>query len=236
MATIDSTLCTTAEEVTHRTTWVIKNFDYLMQESSDECLGHPTLEIQINPSEEKISNWNIYCWPKLGIGNKYLRVKLGWHWHPRNSVQGTELNVTVAAKLLDSAGNKVPLKEVTSRYRIQSIGSDSNVLDLCVAHEDLLSSADRLMPDGTLTIYIEIKILPSWATVIHGSLQNVVPAQPAQALTPKNIFEDMVDNFVNLKLGSLLIVFQDGEQNCHAFPLAARNVVGGKILLFYSQA
>jgi hypothetical protein len=94
-----------------------------------------------------------------------------------------------------------------------------------VAHEDLLSSAERLMPDGTLTMYIEIKILPSWATVIHGSLQNVVPAQPAQALTPKNIFEDMVDNFVNLKLGSVLIVFRNGEQNCHAFPLAARSVV-----------
>ncbi len=148
----ESSLCSTAEEITRRTTWIIKNFDILMQEPGQKCLEHPTLEIQINPSEEKISNWNIYCWPKLGFGNKYLRVKLGWHWRPCNSGHGTELNVTVAAKLLDSAGNMVPLKEITSRYRIQSIGSDSNVLDLCVAHEDLLSSADRLMPDGTLTI------------------------------------------------------------------------------------
>ncbi len=86
MASIDSTLCTTAEEITHRTTWVIKNFDSLMQEPGQKCLEHLPLDIQINPSEKTSSNWKIYCWPKLGTGiwNMALRVELGWH--PRNSV------------------------------------------------------------------------------------------------------------------------------------------------------
>jgi hypothetical protein len=139
----------------------------------------------------------------------------------------TELNVAVAAKLLDSAGNKVPLKEVTGRYKVGT----AQVLSVSMAHENLLSSAERLMPGGTLTIYVEIKILPSWATVVHGSLQNVDPVQPAQALTPKNTFEDMVDNFFDMKLGSILIIFEDGEQKCHTFPLAARNAFWWKFFI-----
>jgi hypothetical protein len=97
----------------------------------------------------------------------------------------------------------------------------------------LRSSSERLMPDGTLTICFEIKIFPSLATVSHRIVQeNVVPTNPAPAAFPaavapsrKNFFEGMVDNFVDLKLSSVLIVFKDGEQKCHAFPLAARNAL-----------
>jgi hypothetical protein len=87
------------------------------------------------------------------------------------------------------------------------------------------------MPDGTLTICFEIKIFPSLATVSHRIVQeDVAPTNPAPAAFPaaavapsrKNFFEGMVDNFVDLKLSSVLIVFKDGEQKCHAFPLAAR--------------
>jgi hypothetical protein len=94
------------------------------------------------------------------------------------------------------------------------------------------------MPDGTLTICFEIKIFPSVATVSHRIVQeNVVPTNPAPAACPaavvapsrKNFFEGMVDNFVDLKLSSVLIVFKDGEQKCHAFPLAARNDLWWKI-------
>ncbi len=196
-----------------------------MQEPGDECLGHPTLEIQINPSQETRSNWHIRCWPnnvdRSGIRN--MRFSVGLVLVPRNRFHtGAALNVAVAAKLLDSAGTSEPLGEGTGWFK------QGPVLDVLFAHQKLLSSAERLMSGGTLTIYIEIKILPSSATVINGSLQNVDPAQPAPALALKNIFEDMVDNFVYLKLGSVLIVFQDGEQNCHAFPLAARNVFGEK--------
>jgi hypothetical protein len=241
MATNDTSLCSTAEEITRSTTWIIKNFDYLMQESSNECLVHPTFEVQINPSAETSSNWNIRCWPNSDsrLADPHMRLTVSLVLLPRNrSNTDAALNVAVVAKLLDSAGNKVPLGEKTGRYKVQMplVGEatgrykvdSAHVLFVSMDHDKLLSSAERLMPGGTLTIYVEIKILPSLATVVHGSLQNVDPAQTAQALTPKNIFEDMVDNFVYLKLGSVLIVFQDGEQNCHAFPLAARNVFGEK--------
>jgi len=95
------------------------------------------------------------------------------------------------------------------------------------------------MPGGTLTICFEIKIFPSVATVSHRIVQeNVVPTNPAPAAcapaavapSRKNFFEGMVvDNFVDLKLSSVLIVFKDGEQKCHAFPLAARNALWRKI-------
>jgi hypothetical protein len=96
MATIDSTLCTTAEEVTHRTTWVIKNFDYLMQESGFKCLEHPTLEIQINSSEKTSSNWNLVCSPN-SVRKMNLIVDLGWHH--RNSVGKIGHLITLKSKL-----------------------------------------------------------------------------------------------------------------------------------------
>jgi hypothetical protein len=99
--------------------------------------------------------------------------------------------------------------------------------------------SERLMPDGTLTIDIEIKILPSVMTAVHESTQDGAGAQRDCVLchrTAKNtdtdFFGDMVDNFVDMKLGSILIVFQDGEQKCHAFPLAARNAFGGNFHSF----
>jgi hypothetical protein len=96
--------------------------------------------------------------------------------------------------------------------------------------------AERLMPGGTLSICVKISILPCMATLVHGSVQDggPVPA-PSRALTgvsPTNIFEDMVDNFFDMKLGSILIIFEDGEQKCHTFPLAARNAFGGKFSFF----
>jgi hypothetical protein len=95
------------------------------------------------------------------------------------------------------------------------------------------------MPDGTLTICFEIRIFPSLATVSHRIVQeNVAPSNPAPAAcaaaavvapSRKNFFTGMVDDFVDLKLSSVLIVFKDGEQKCHAFPLAARNALSWKM-------
>ncbi len=121
-----------------------------------------------------------------------------------------------------------------------------NVLENCeisrFAAKTMLISfnpSERLMPDGTLTIDIEIKILPSVLTAVHGSPQDGAGAQrdcvlchrTAKKNTGTDFFGDMVDNFVDMKLGSILIVFEDGEQKCHAFPLAARNAFGGKNFL-----
>jgi hypothetical protein len=95
--------------------------------------------------------------------------------------------------------------------------------------------AERLMPGGTLSICVKISILPCMATLVHGSVQDggPVPA-PSRALTgesPTNIFEDMVDNFFEMKLGSILIIFEDGDQKCHAFPLAARHAFWWKFFI-----
>jgi hypothetical protein len=153
-----------------------------------------------------------------------LRVRLGW------TVE--KLHVSVSAKLQDSEGNKELLDKAMGRYNCWS-----NVLDANMSHEKLRSSDDRLMPGGTLTICIEIKIFPSVAAVSHGDLQYhsaPVPLRAAAALAtaPTSIFEDMVDDFVDMKLNSVLIVFKDGEQKCHAFPLVARNVSPVENILF----
>jgi len=181
-----------------------------MKESVDFWLTHPGLNIQINPSENIV--WNFFCYPKNGTN---IRLQI----QPLGSFT-SEIHALVTAKLLGSAGTSEPLGEVTGWYKKSSV-----VLDVLFAHEKLLSSAERLMPDGTLTIYIQIKILPSKATVVHGSLQDAAPV----SVTGKNVFADMVDSFVDVKLGSILIIFQDGKQKCHAFPLATRNACGEKL-------
>jgi hypothetical protein len=214
MSSNDTTLCTTAGEYSRRTTWTIKNFNFLMQEvSSDEnALYHPKLNIRINPSEVTI--WNIRCDPNDGIGSGGSRMRL--RVYPTGSFT-SRIHASVAAKLLDSAGTSKSLGKVTDWFDANDYGLEVNF-----AHEKLLSSAERLMPGGTLTIYIEIKILPSLATVVHGTLQD---AAPPTRVTPKNVFADMVDSFVDMKLNSILLIFENGEQKCHAFPLAARSDV-----------
>jgi hypothetical protein len=40
---------------------------------------------------------------------------------------------------------------------------------------------------------------------------------------PENLFDDMLAaNYVDFADASVLLVFEDGEQICHTFPLAAR--------------
>ncbi len=72
----ESSLCSTAEEVTRGTTWIIKNFDSLMQEPGYKCLDHPTLKIQINPSAETSTKWNIYCSPNTVNMSRIRNMRL----------------------------------------------------------------------------------------------------------------------------------------------------------------
>jgi hypothetical protein len=89
------------------------------------------------------------------------------------------------------------------------------------------------MVGGTLTLCFEIKTFPSVATVSHRDLQSPATAPVPAPTAPKNLFKDMVDHFADMKLSAVLIVFRDGEQKCHTFPLAARKVLNGYFFLFY---
>jgi hypothetical protein len=89
------------------------------------------------------------------------------------------------------------------------------------------------MVGGTLTLCFEIKTFPSVATVSHRDLQSPATDPVPAPTAPKNIFGDMVNHFVDMKLSSVLIVFRDGEQKCHTFPLAARKALSGYFFLFY---
>ena len=140
MATIDSTLCSTPVESTRTATWIIKNFDVLMQEPSDRALQHSTMNIQINPSHDINSDWFIECWPNhLGGRVTRLLVSLGHVSLPRCFPKpGPRVNVSVTAELLDFGGTGVPLGESTGWYEARE-----TVLDLEVPHEKLTSAAHR---------------------------------------------------------------------------------------------
>jgi hypothetical protein len=82
-----------------------------------------------------------------------------------------------------------------------------------------MADADRLLPEDRLTLHIEIEILlkdvDSVATAANWPL-----ATTAQYSTD-NLEGSMLEEFVDIP-ASVLLIFADGEQRCHTFPLVAR--------------
>jgi hypothetical protein len=45
----------------------------------------------------------------------------------------------------------------------------------------------------------------------------------ADVSSPEDLHDAMLDRFADFSAASVLLVFEDGEQRCHTFPLAARD-------------
>jgi hypothetical protein len=86
-------------------------------------------------------------------------------------------------------------------------------------HDELKGETEKLLPDGRLIIYIQLTVKLDNSELISTAVQSRPLRKQQQPF--ENIYKDMVDQFVDIG-GSVLLVFQDGEQQCHIFPLAAR--------------
>jgi hypothetical protein len=87
-------------------------------------------------------------------------------------------------------------------------------------HETLLDNKDQLLPDGRLIIYIQIYSQINSPALVSTAIRQQ-QQQEQQQPAAENIYKDLVDQFVDIG-GSVLLVFDDGEQQCHTFPLAVR--------------
>jgi hypothetical protein len=88
------------------------------------------------------------------------------------------------------------------------------------SREELLKKREQLLPDGRLIFYAKLTH-KSKPTKMIGSIIQPRPLRQQQQ-SRENPYKDMVEQqFVDLG-GSALLVFEDGEQQCHSFPLAAR--------------
>jgi len=129
-----------------------------------------------------------------------------------------EFRVLVTLGMLDVNGELKVIKKTIVDVKLLA------TINASVPREVFLAAPDRLLPRGILTVCVEIKILPA-ATIV------------SDAIPSENLRQTMLDHFVDIGPSSVLLVFEDGEQRCHTFPLAARNGVWlkkklGNVLFF----
>jgi hypothetical protein len=75
------------------------------------------------------------------------------------------------------------------------------------------------LPGGQLTLIVKAKIW-LWPEGLEKTRPNGQLEHGEES--GESLSDIMLDNFVDIGGSSVLLVFQDGEQQCHTFPLAAR--------------
>jgi hypothetical protein len=92
-------------------------------------------------------------------------------------------------------------------------------------HDELKANKEKLLPDGRLIICIQITVNFDRPELISTTASKAKPLQMKHQHNDhqptENIYKDMLDQFVDVG-GNVLLVFEDGEQQCHTFPLASR--------------
>jgi hypothetical protein len=202
----------------YKRTWAIKDFPTLMEYSGStngaDYLSGDSLKISSRSSGKKWE-FQLKCWPNWE-SNVHLRV-----FPVKNTTIDGSVYASVAFKLLEKEGGHKLLKDVVHNWWDKD---ESINCDVQASHQMLKDSADQLMPCGVLTICVEIQILPSIQTMNRSELTTkpVSPAKKMKSSNKENIRKTMLDNFVDIGPSSVILVFEDGEQRCHTFPLAAR--------------
>ena len=197
----------------YKRTWAIKEYS---GSNDEDFLSADSLKISSRSSGKKWE-FQLKCWPNWESNvHVYLRVQPVMS----KTIDGS-VYASVAVKLLEKEGGHKLLKEVVHKCWDKD-GAIS--CDVVASHQMLKDSADQLMPCGVLTICVEIQILPSIQTMNRSELTTkpVSPAQKKTSSNKENIRETMLDNFLDIGPSSVILVFEDGEQRCHTFPLAAR--------------
>jgi hypothetical protein len=122
---------------------------------------------------------------------------------------------TVSIGQLDRIGSERIWETYTSNNRASLDLKDIRCSG-SLHHEELLADADSLLPDGQLIILVKVTIYTK--SSLYGE-SFTEPRLTSQEFNQSNV---MMDNFVDLGADSVLLVFEDGEERCHTFPLAAR--------------
>jgi hypothetical protein len=86
-------------------------------------------------------------------------------------------------------------------------------------HAILLADADRLLPEDQLSCHIEIEILLK--DVDTADVAANWPLATVAQCSTENLRASMLDDFVDIP-STVQLVFADGQQRCHTFPLVAR--------------
>ena len=208
LAHVDLALCSAADS--YSIAWSIDDFLKVM---SSNYAHTETLPIHLPGIGE--TEWVLSC---------RFSSCLGWPYNKRRG--SVELSIQL--------NNSQPSNKFL--FSIGLLDRDDSEMCACerqagtvayISHAWLRESAEVLLPGGTLHAHFKIffTCMDKLVTRTKMTRQLQQLGQPTE-----NLFSSMADSsFVDLGPGSsVLLVFEDGEQRCHTFPLAARH---GLVLL-----
>jgi hypothetical protein len=158
------------KEITYQRTWKIRDFPRLMRLANEDfCLDAEMIQILLPDSSTW--SWQLTCYPN-SVDRAEIRLELD-----RLSTFEGELNTAIAVRLLKKGKDKGKTL-LKRRHTFSRRGEDGSWLELAAPHHVLKKSADILMPEGILTIFVEIKILPSKQTTVNSRLRAFQPSIP----------------------------------------------------------
>jgi hypothetical protein len=205
MAQADLSLSSKSNKRYYDIVWTIEDFSTLMGNRlyNSEPIGTKQLSINL-PGQSAPTVFNIVCCPRL-IVNFQGRVGVGIFLEQplsSSSVIGIELGH------LDKDGTLVVWEEVKSE--------DSEMVFAWYRWHDKLEQ----LPNDQLIINARFCLSLDADEAFTKRVKSQQEQQKHQRVV--NIYQDMVEQqYVDIA-GNVLLVFEDGEQKCHTFPLAVR--------------
>jgi hypothetical protein len=191
----------------HQFAWTIDNFLQLMDKySTNRAWGEPKLvSIPLPEAAQETATMTVVCTPRNSTGKAEFTIRIKF-----SSLRCKPLT-QVSIVLLDRTGSEKSWgtflgKEAHSYYTNLSRGN--------IHYDNLLS-------EGRLTILFKTRIW-LWPEGMEETNRSKLRLEH-HAESAESLSSIMLDNnFVDLGGSSVLLVFQDGKQRCHTFPLAAR--------------
>jgi hypothetical protein len=194
-------------EIPLQVTWSIPNFLEAMHRCESTGRGPDELfNIPIIGGREK-ADVHVKVTYRPNIGHIWIEGKV-----KVPSWIGYIFGHDITFRLLDRTGSE-------RMYRNTSFWTRPVMVDFkgFLEKKVLLAHMDNLLPDGQLTILIKGKIF-ALAKILAATCTN-----PDWMCQKENTMCDVkLDTFVDLGSDSVLLVFEDGEERCHTFLLAAR--------------
>jgi hypothetical protein len=204
--------------MTYQTSWSIADFRLLTETfAQDKSMESNQVAFKLPSVSEEAATITINCYPNVRpTMDDHQRVLM------RSSLQfssrESDWNFSMSIGL--------PNKDGVEEYQKKTTG-------IAIYDKDVSLRLDRqkvlniLQPDGSLVIIVKVTCVFVVTPVVFdktGPIFDHQQMQEGQQLPGKeSLSTTMLDNFVHLGAASVLLVFQDGEQLCHTFPLAARN-------------
>jgi len=199
--------------ITYPSTWKIRDFSSLLNKKSGWKLYGEDIEILLQNGGGS-TLWKLSCLPISNDGSHRTMFFLRLNRPDLDKLVEGELKAMISFSLLKRSGGKMTLTDMTKYNQETAVAF--------VPNRVLEDSAEILMPGGTLTVLVEIEILPANKTPGDSGLQ-LKSTSPEETVDTKEGFAtDMLDSYVDLGPSGVLLVFKDGEFMCHTFPLAAR--------------